>query len=155
MENKGDDLIFSTGTVVYANRGIIGISEELSVYGGYDNGIEEEELTKEELIELADFMIERWQSFKVSFGCLQQSKIQKLVDELNGIFGTVKSFYYHGAENYKITIPLGCSGGILPIYKIIDFTGFELIEQALTQDAEKNPVITIIVREISGGDRDE
>lgn len=71
MEIIGDDIIFSTGKKVYVNGGIIGIDPEFDISGGYDQGIYSseancEELSKVELIELADFMVLQWQAFKES-----------------------------------------------------------------------------------------
>lgn len=75
MEIKGDDLIFTTGKVKYANGGIIGIDSNLEVTGGYDHDfhtprqewMDDEDfdgLTKQEQFELADHMIKIWGQFK-------------------------------------------------------------------------------------------
>ena len=69
MKVNGDDVIFSTDKVVYANNGIIGLSEPDEQYGwsifqGYDGGIDHNELTKSEKNELADYMMNLWQQFK-------------------------------------------------------------------------------------------
>ena len=66
MKIKDDKVIFSTGKEKYANNGIIGLSPELDITEGYDGGFEEDEddLTKEEQIELAEYMIEAWARFK-------------------------------------------------------------------------------------------
>ena len=78
MKVKGDDLIFRTGRVMYANGGIIGIDSDLEVTGGYDSGFcrpkedwmeegdFEDVLDKQEHIELADHMIGLWEKFKES-----------------------------------------------------------------------------------------
>ncbi len=71
MKIEGDDLVFSTGKRVYANNGIIGLGPDLDISGGYDQGIYYpdancEDLSKQELIELADHMITKWQEFKVA-----------------------------------------------------------------------------------------
>ena len=67
MKVKGDDIIFSTGKVVYANNGLIGLSEpdELGweVSEGYDGKIYCDDLTKEENIEMANYMIDLWCKF--------------------------------------------------------------------------------------------
>ena len=70
---------FSSGKKIYAYGGIVGIDEDLVVYGGYDQdfydptadyswktdpGENAQELTDEERVELADYMIERWNDFK-------------------------------------------------------------------------------------------
>lgn len=68
MEVDRDNLIFSTGKFRYANNGIIGLSEPdedgWEVTEGYDGGIDINDLTKEEKVELADYMINLWQRFK-------------------------------------------------------------------------------------------
>lgn len=75
MRIDGDKVIFSTGTERYANRGIIGLDGELSVSEGYDGGFWEvgwkapgTELTRDELAELADYMIALWTKFKKTHG---------------------------------------------------------------------------------------
>jgi hypothetical protein len=70
---------FSTGKRIYAYGGIVGISEDLGVFGGYDQdfydyeadyswrtepGEDAQHLTDAERVELADYMIERWNNFK-------------------------------------------------------------------------------------------
>ncbi len=75
MEIKGDTVIFSSGRTRYANNGIIGLSPSLDVSEGYDGGFQteiyewdepdpERDLTKEDLSELADYMISQWSKFK-------------------------------------------------------------------------------------------
>ena len=75
MKIEGDNVIFSTGKVKSANCGIIGIGHGHSVSEGYDGGFFEpkdegeddeyyEGLTKEEQVELAEYMIKRWEDFK-------------------------------------------------------------------------------------------
>lgn len=65
-----DEIVFSSGKSIYANNNIVGIDAELEISEGYDGSIfieghnGEELLTKPELIELADMMIDRWQRFK-------------------------------------------------------------------------------------------
>jgi hypothetical protein len=66
----------STGKKIYVNRDIIGIGPELDeVFEGYDGsvcwiGSEDREnngydnLTREEMVEIADIMIGRWTEFK-------------------------------------------------------------------------------------------
>lgn len=60
-----DTYRFSTGREVRAHRGIIGLSPQLDVYGGYDGTIAHygQELTPVERRELADYMRALWQSF--------------------------------------------------------------------------------------------
>ena len=68
MRIEGDKVIFSTGKTRYANCGIIGLSPRMDISEGYDggfyNGPGDEELTKDELIEIADYMVEQWKKFK-------------------------------------------------------------------------------------------
>jgi hypothetical protein len=80
MTIEGDDLVFSNGRRFesVANCGIIGLSRDCtSLYGGYDDGIKTEQwewdeeededvLTKDEKIALAEYMIEGWNKFKLS-----------------------------------------------------------------------------------------
>ena len=56
----------STDKTFYANDLIVGISDELRISEGYDGCIDGDEypLTKEERIELADYMIARWTKYK-------------------------------------------------------------------------------------------
>jgi hypothetical protein len=63
---ESDELTFSSGTKVYANRGIVGIAitdEGIRIYEGYDGGID---VNKRDGIELADYMIALWQKYKES-----------------------------------------------------------------------------------------
>lgn len=73
MEIIGDNVIFITGKVKPANLGIIGLSPSLKVYEGYDGMFhsrkeeymdEDEYLTDDELVELADHMIKKWKELK-------------------------------------------------------------------------------------------
>lgn len=76
MKIEGDNVIFSTGKVRSVNGGIIGLSPDLDITGGYDDGFyskdmedfyeDSEKLTKEELIEIADYMIKQWQKFRTN-----------------------------------------------------------------------------------------
>jgi hypothetical protein len=63
----------SSGRKFYANNGVIGMSEfvededfgwMLDLSEGYDGGINTDEFSKEELLEIADFMILQWQRYK-------------------------------------------------------------------------------------------
>lgn len=75
---EGDYIILTSGKRIYANRHIveIAVTGDFGVIEGYDGGIisefnikendkEFECLTKDEIFELADLMIKRWQEFKV------------------------------------------------------------------------------------------
>ncbi len=69
---KDQSLIFSTGRRVSAQRGVIGISPSLEVFQGHGGILipseplldDNDSLTNQECVELADFMIEQWQAFK-------------------------------------------------------------------------------------------
>jgi hypothetical protein len=65
--NESDDTVVfeSTGKILYCHAGEIGLSPDCnSVTYGHDGGWDREELTKDEQIELADYMIKAWESFK-------------------------------------------------------------------------------------------
>lgn len=73
------DFVLSTGRSFYANNGILGLDEDLNLYGGYDGKISLEnysfdsdsmlpEFKPEEITEIADIMITRWQAFKRKHG---------------------------------------------------------------------------------------
>ena len=78
MKIEGSKVIFSSGKERYAYSGIIGLSPEMNLTGGYDdrfweNDINEDwedgdeasdDLSSSDLIELADYMIEQWGKFK-------------------------------------------------------------------------------------------
>jgi hypothetical protein len=75
MKYQNSRYVMSTGREIYANQGIIGLSPDLHLSGGYDQGIEwpsgdwlepEDRLTAEDMLELADEMISRWQRFRDS-----------------------------------------------------------------------------------------
>ena len=60
-----DDYKLSTGKELSANRGIIGIDPLLNISEGYDGEIDDDYLlTKEEKIEVADYMISLWEKYK-------------------------------------------------------------------------------------------
>jgi hypothetical protein len=72
-----NEVVFTSGRRIEANRGIIGINEYLEIAEGYDGPIEAAEadcenplaalpegrLTPDECAELAVIMIERWRRF--------------------------------------------------------------------------------------------
>lgn len=73
MRINGDEVLFSSGKNLYAYNGIIGLSPVMDVTGGYDQRFYDQptedddfepSLTKEEQIELADYMIAAWQKFR-------------------------------------------------------------------------------------------
>lgn len=55
---------FSTGKVVDANGGVIGISSDLDPSEGWDGGTTHWDLTPAEKVELADYMIWLWQAYR-------------------------------------------------------------------------------------------
>ena len=63
LEGK-EKYLFSTGRIASANCGIIGLSPNLEISDGYDGGFDgTRNLTKEERVELANYMIEKWKEF--------------------------------------------------------------------------------------------
>lgn len=71
MEIKGDQVIFSTGRVLTANGGVIGLgSSAQCALEGWDGQLEpdpfydEEALSESERHELADYMIDLWTKYK-------------------------------------------------------------------------------------------
>lgn len=77
MKYDGDDgYTFDSGRTASANRGIIGISPDLTVTDGYDSGFDTDPpresfydedaqpLTDAERADLADYMIALWTAFK-------------------------------------------------------------------------------------------
>ena len=68
---KSDDIktdweFESTGNTIYAWEGIFGINHNLEIYSGYDDCDVDSSLTKDEKIELADYMIDLWNKYKKS-----------------------------------------------------------------------------------------
>lgn len=63
MEFTNDGLRFSTGKEIYCSGGIVGIDPENCITQGSDSGLDEDELTPEERVELAEFMIARWKQY--------------------------------------------------------------------------------------------
>ena len=62
--NDWNCLVLSTGKKIKESS-ILGIDHEgLGIYVGYHNGINPADYTQDELIELADFAISRWERFK-------------------------------------------------------------------------------------------
>jgi hypothetical protein len=65
-------VVFSTGRRLSTQRGVVGISPSLEVFQGHSGVLvpsepfldDDDALTDQERIELADHMIERWQAFK-------------------------------------------------------------------------------------------
>ncbi len=69
MRIDGDTVRFRNGKEEYAACGIIGISPDGTLSGGYDDGfgmdIDGSTLTKDEREELAAYMIDQWAKFGV------------------------------------------------------------------------------------------
>ena len=72
MTRNRDTFTLSTGRTFYANRGILGISDDLGITEGYDGGVQEdstakqyeeapEPFTSEERGEISAYMIHLWQ----------------------------------------------------------------------------------------------
>lgn len=60
MKIERDRLIFSSGRTAYANCGIVGIDSDGCPTEGYDGYFDpHDQLTAEDMRELADYMIER------------------------------------------------------------------------------------------------
>jgi hypothetical protein len=68
MQIQNNRIIFLTGKRIYSNNGIIGLSPKLEVTEGYDGDIEIEDLTKEERLELAEYMLKKWTEFRNTIG---------------------------------------------------------------------------------------
>ena len=73
MKVKDSSITFSSGRTRYANLGIIGLGADDDVSEGYDGELWApherdnpycEQLSREDLAELADYMIARWQEWK-------------------------------------------------------------------------------------------
>ena len=74
MQIKDDRVIFSTGKILYANCGVIGLGPKADYategwdgsFEGQDEEEEENYLTQPERVELADYMIALWGKYKVT-----------------------------------------------------------------------------------------
>lgn len=73
MRTDGDDLVFKSGKHVYACGGVVGLTRGLDLSEGSDSGLwqwdDEDEfrnpvLTRDELLELSEHMISRWEEFR-------------------------------------------------------------------------------------------
>jgi hypothetical protein len=78
MKIEGDDLVMSSGRRFYANCGIIGLSDRLTVTEGYDGAVPAWEdgwggavMTTEERREMADYMIALWTKFRDAGGPIE------------------------------------------------------------------------------------
>ena len=73
--SKSDYFKLKSGREIYVFGNVIGLSPELEVTGGWDNTVyaeydedlfpdEEPDLTRDERLELADYMLGQWHLFK-------------------------------------------------------------------------------------------
>lgn len=81
---KDNKFILKTGRTFHAHQGIIGIDDELAIYGGYDEDVldsrgsfgsdwdDEGEvldlISSDEAEEIADHMVQLWTDFKLKYG---------------------------------------------------------------------------------------
>lgn len=77
---SGSEIILSSGRKIYANQNIVGIDDQGELFEGYDGTIswpsldyrarvlvgQEQQLTSDDMRELCDIMIARWQKYKGS-----------------------------------------------------------------------------------------
>lgn len=62
---KGNYILFENSKECYAHRGIIGLSDKLETYEGYDGEFPLwRALNKEEKIDLSNMMLDRWNDYK-------------------------------------------------------------------------------------------
>ncbi len=74
LDNSENEIILTSGKKLYANCLIVGIDPELNVSGGYDQGNidslynndthEYEKISKEDRVELAEYMIALWIKYR-------------------------------------------------------------------------------------------
>lgn len=62
-QNPWRDFELSTGKKFYANRGILGLSEDGDITEGYDGGFDERKFNKAERKEIAEYMINLWKKW--------------------------------------------------------------------------------------------
>jgi preprotein translocase subunit Sec61beta len=77
MKIEGDKVFFNSGIVKYAFEGIISIYDDDKLVYGYDGTFaylpgywdedEEDILTPDECVEIADYMIKQWQEFREKY----------------------------------------------------------------------------------------
>lgn len=64
VEYNGHDYYkLSSGKLIYANHGILGLSSECNLYEGYDGSFLHESWSREDRVEVAEMMIERWKKW--------------------------------------------------------------------------------------------
>lgn len=59
MRLEGDDVIMDDGRRYYANRGIIGLNQSLTIFEGYDGGFDYD-MPEKHRREIAEYMIALW-----------------------------------------------------------------------------------------------
>ena len=63
--SKEDHFKLSTGKEFYAHGNILGLCDDvIAIYNGYDGGDDLDKFTKEEIAEIADYMIDLWTKVK-------------------------------------------------------------------------------------------
>ena len=76
MKDIGDGFRLSTGTEIYANKSILGLSPtDSAIFEGYDGCVYDpdesdpmQKLSPAECAEIAEYMIELWQKWKSEHG---------------------------------------------------------------------------------------
>ena len=70
---SGSEIILSSGRKIYENQNIVGIDDQGELFEGYAGTIswpsldyQEQQLTSDDMRELCDIMIARWQKYKGS-----------------------------------------------------------------------------------------
>jgi|WetSurMetagenome_2_1015567.scaffolds.fasta_scaffold602233_2 hypothetical protein len=64
FNDRKERLIFSSGVTAYALAGIVSLAPDGSLKYGYDGEFEDENLSKEDKLELIDEMIGRWEKYR-------------------------------------------------------------------------------------------
>jgi hypothetical protein len=73
MKTTGDTIVLDSGKEIYANNGVIGIDSDFNLYSGSDGVILDHkwydpsignDLTPEEVVEIADFIICKFERLK-------------------------------------------------------------------------------------------
>lgn len=65
MKIENDTMTFSSGRQVFVSGEFVSLAPDGQLAHGYDGMFEEGEFTPDELIELADYMILKWQAFRL------------------------------------------------------------------------------------------
>jgi hypothetical protein len=69
MKIEKEIIFFDNNRVTWAHRGVVGINADLDLFDGSDRRIciHEQPLSKEEAIELADYMIDLWTKYREQY----------------------------------------------------------------------------------------